>query len=66
MHNVVLDIGKLDGLVCCNKISLYQREMPLEIAGTEMIPLWFVNRFDLASAVNPVFRKCYGFTHIDA
>ncbi len=40
--------------------------MPLEIAGIEMIPYWLADRFDLASAVNAVFRKCYGFTNIDA
>lgn len=26
MHKAVLDIVKLDGLVCCNKVLLYQRE----------------------------------------
>lgn len=43
-----------------------KEKAPLEIAGIEMIPLWSVNRFDLAYAVNAVLRKCHGFTNIDA
>lgn len=64
MNKAVLVIGKLNMLAI--KSCYIKDKTPLEIAGIEMIPLWSVNCFTLTNAVNTVFRKCTGFTHIDA